>query len=148
MKGGAAALAASPSRKREAVHVKKLRVYVGRSSIKAEWVAIATSGVEGAHLAATWGDYVRSLGIENDELVLVPVGGYHTTERYLAKDNRVELLCATREVRGANGPGKGCRIRGTGRLETTGEPFVAAKKKFPWARGVLVVKVDETAPQL
>ncbi len=115
---------------------------------KAEWVAIATSGAEGAHLAATWGEYVRSLGVENGEIVLVPVGGYRMTERNLATDNRIELLCATREVRGNNGPGKGCRIRGTGRVETSGERFAAAKKRFPWARGVLVVKVQEAAAQL
>ncbi len=115
---------------------------------KAEWVAIATSGTEGAHLAATWGDYVRSLGVEDGEIVLVPVGGYRTTERNLASDNRIELLCATRDVAGAGGPGKGCRIRGTGRVETSGDRFTAAKKKFPWARGVLVVKVEEAASQL
>ncbi len=115
---------------------------------KAEWVAIATSGGEGAHLAATWGDYVRSLGVENGEVVLVPVGGLRVTERNLASDGRIELLCATREVQGGNGPGKGCRIMGTGRVETAGERFTAAKKNFPWARGVLVVKVEEAAPQL
>lgn len=115
---------------------------------KTEWVAIATSGTEGAHLAATWGEYVRNLGIENDEIVLVPAGGYRITERNLASDNRIELLCATKEVQGGNGPGKGCRIRGTGQVQTSGERFAAAKKRFPWARGVLVVKVEEAKPQL
>ncbi len=115
---------------------------------KAEWVAIATSGADGAHLAGTWGEYIRTLGVENDEIILVPVGGYRTTERNLSSDNRIELLCATKQVQGANGPGKGCRIRGTGRIQTTGDRFAAAKKKFPWARGVLVVTVDEASSQL
>ena len=109
---------------------------------KAEWVAIATSDAEGPHLAGTWGDYIRTLGVEDDGVLLIPVGGYRTTERNLASDSRMELLCATKQVQGAHGPGKGCRIRGTGRIETSGDRFAAANKKFSWARGVLVVKVE------
>ncbi len=115
---------------------------------KAEWVAIATSGADGAHLAGTWGEYIRSLGVEDDGIILIPVGGYRTTERNLVSDNRIELLCATKQVRGAHGPGKGCRIRGTGQIQTSGDRFTSAKKKFPWARGVLVVKVEEASAQL
>ncbi len=115
---------------------------------KAEWVAIATSGADGAHLAGTWGEYIRSLGIEKDGIILIPVGGYRTTERNLVSDNRIELLCATKQVQGAHGPGKGCRIRGTGQIQTSGDRFTAAKKKFPWARGVLVVKIEEVSAQL
>ncbi len=83
---------------------------------KAEWVAIATSGAEGPHIAGTWGEYIRALGVENDAILLVPVGGYQTAERNLASDNRMELLCDTKQVQGARGPEKGCRIRGTGRI--------------------------------
>jgi len=115
---------------------------------KAEWVAIATSGAEGAHLAGTWGEYIRTLRVENDGIILIPVGGYRTTERNLVSDSRIELLCATKQVQGAHGPGKGCRIRGTGQIQTSGDRFTAAKKKFPWARGVLVVKVEEVNAQL
>ncbi len=115
---------------------------------KAEWIAIATSGAGGPHLAATWGEYMRTLGIVDDEVLLVPVGGYRSTERNLASDNRVELLCATKQVQGATGPGKGCRIRGTAQIQTAGDRFAAAKKIFPWARGVLVVKVEEAVTQL
>jgi len=115
---------------------------------KAEWIAIATSGAEGAHLAGTWGEYVRALRKVNDEILLVPVGGYRTTERNLVPENRIELLCATKRVQGAHGPGKGCWIRGTGEIKTSGNRFTAAKTKFPWARGVLVVKVEEVSSQL
>jgi hypothetical protein len=48
---------------------------------KAEWVAIATAGKDGPHLAGTWGDYIRSLGIGNDGVLLIPVGGYRATEK-------------------------------------------------------------------
>ena len=115
---------------------------------KAEWIAIATSGFDGPHLAATWGEYVRALGTVNDEVLLVPVGGYRQTERNLAADNRIELLCGTRLVQGIHSPGKGCRIRGRGHIRTSGEQFEATRRKFPWARGVLVVKVEEVSEQL
>ena len=115
---------------------------------KAEWIAIATSGTEGPHLAGTWGEYLRALGVKNDEILLVPVGGYRTTERNLLSDSRIEVLCATKQVQGAHGPGKGCRIRGTGKIETSGDRFAAAKQKFPWARAVLVVTVEEAGAQL
>ena len=115
---------------------------------KAEWVAIATSGADGAHLAGTWGEYIRSLGVENDGIIFIPVGGYRTTEQNLVSDKRIELLCATKQVQGAHGPGKGCRIRGAGQIQTSGDRFTAAKKKFSWARGVLVVKVEEVSAQL
>jgi len=115
---------------------------------KAEWVAIATTGPAGPHLAGTWGGYIRALGIKGDETILVPAGGYMETEQNLKQDDRIELLCGTRQVQGVNGPGKGCRIRGTGQLQTTGELAEMARKKFPWARGVLVIKVDEALEQL
>ncbi len=114
---------------------------------KTEWVAIATSGSDGPHLVATWGDYVRTLGLDGD-ILLVPVGGMKKTEQNLKTDKRIEVLCGTRQVQGANGPGKGCRIRGTGELLTTGQQFDETKKKFPWARAVLVIKAEEVIEQL
>ncbi|MBK7497297.1 MAG: hypothetical protein IPI28_18560 [Candidatus Omnitrophica bacterium] len=47
---------------------------------RSEWVAIATSGPDGPHLVATWGDYVRALGIESDRL-FIPVSNYRQTEK-------------------------------------------------------------------
>jgi hypothetical protein len=115
---------------------------------KADWIAIATAGADGPHLAATWGDYVRKIGLVNDELVLVPMGGFRATERNLTADNRIELLFATKLVPSAQSLGRGCRIRGKGHVETSGERFDAVKKAFSWARGVLVVTVEETRVQL
>ena len=115
---------------------------------KAEWVAVATHGADGPHLAGTWGEYIRALGIRDDEFVLVPTGGYHKTEQKLMEDNTIEMLWASRQVEGTYGPGKGCKIRGTGELQTTGQFAEAAKEKFPWARGVLVVRAVEVIEQL
>lgn len=115
---------------------------------KTEWVAVATTGAGGPHLAGTWGGFIRALGIKDDEIILVPAGGLLKTEENLEKDSRIEILCATRQIQGSNGPGKGCRIRGTGQLQTSGELAEVARKKFPWARGVLVIKAEEVIEQL
>ena len=36
---------------------------------KAEWIAIATVGADGPHLAGTWGEYVKALGMVNDDKI-------------------------------------------------------------------------------
>jgi hypothetical protein len=115
---------------------------------KADWISISTEGADGPHVAATWGDYVRKIGFVNDETILVPLFGFRTTERNLLSDDRIELLCATKLVPSTFSLGRGCRIRGKGHIETSGERFAATKEAFSWARGVLVVKVEETHVQL
>src|SRR3974390_1691038 len=86
---------------------------------KSEWVSIATVGPDGPHLAATWGDYIRKLGI-SDNLILIPAGHLHKTEANLKHNPRIQLLFATRQVQGNYGAGRGCLVAGTGELQTTG----------------------------
>lgn len=112
-----------------------------------EWVAIATVGNGNLHLVGTWGDYISALGIEENE-ISVPAGWYVETEKNLERNDQIELLCASRNVQGNHGPGKGCRIRGTGRILTHGKKAEAVREKFPWARGVLVVQVEEVTELL
>ncbi len=114
---------------------------------KAEWIAIATTGPDGPHLVATWGDQLRVLGIE-DGTLLIPVSQMHKTEANVKRDNRVELICGTRQVEGTHGPGKGCGIVGKAEFQMAGPHFDAIKAKFRWARAALVVSVEEAKPQL
>lgn len=114
---------------------------------KTEWVALATVGTDGPHIVATWGDYVRALGIGDDQL-LIPMGYMSKTEQNVKRDNRVELLAGTRQVAGAHGPGKGCSIVGKAHVQNAGAIFDAVKAKFPWARAALVVKAEKVEPQL
>ncbi len=114
---------------------------------KSEWVAIATTGSDGPHVVATWGSYLRQLGVDGDVL-RVPVGGMQKTEVNLQRDPRIELLCGTREVRGTFGPGKGCSIVGRAETHTAGPDFDAVKAQFPWARAALVVRVEKVEAQL
>lgn len=115
---------------------------------KTEWIAISSGGPDGPHLVATWGDYVRALGI-SDDVLIIPVGRMQKTEANVKRDNRVTLLCGTRQVTGSRGqPGQGCDIAGAAEFQTSGPNFDAVKSKFPWARAALVVHVTEAKTQL
>ena len=115
---------------------------------KTEWVAIATCGDSGPHLAGTWGGYVRALEIKDSGLIVIPAGYYHITEENLKKNNHVELLIASRQVHGTNGPGQGCSISGKGEIQTSGKIADMVKSKFSWARGALVITVEKVNTQL
>ena len=97
---------------------------------KCEWVAIATTGPDGPHLAATWGDYVRALGVEND-VVLIPAGGLRKTEANLKANPRIELLLASRQVQRPQGSGQGCVLSGTGEMQTSSP----SKRRIHSSRG-------------
>jgi predicted pyridoxine 5'-phosphate oxidase superfamily flavin-nucleotide-binding protein len=112
-----------------------------------EFVAIVTSGPDGPHVVATWGDYVRQLGIEDDRL-LIPAGSYQHTEENLGRDPRIQLLVGSRRAEGTQGPGQGCLLEGTGTIVTSGEEADRVKAKFPWARGALVVRVEKVSALL
>lgn len=112
---------------------------------KAEWVAIATAGGDRPHLVGTWGDYVK---VADDEMIIIPAGHYNKTEENLKKNKDIQLLVATRQVKGNYGPGQGCCIYGEGEIQTEGENVHQVKEKFPWARGALVVKVKKVECQL
>lgn len=112
-----------------------------------EFVAIVTNGDDGPHVVGNWGDYMRKLGIREDVLVF-PAGRYHQTEQNLRKDNRIQLMVASKSVQGTRSAGQGCVISGTAEIIAAGETFDAVKAKFPWARGALVVTVREATTQL
>jgi hypothetical protein len=112
-----------------------------------EFVTIVTTGTDGPHLVATWGDYIRQLGIEGDRL-LIPAGYYFDTEENLNRDPRIQLLAASRRAEGRTGPGQGYVLKGTGSIVTSGEETDRVKSHFPWARGVLVVQVEEAEAHL
>ncbi len=114
---------------------------------KCEWVAIATAGPDGPHLAATWGDYVRALGFEND-IVLVPAGGLRKTEANLKANRRIELLVATRAVARPQGSGQGALLSGVAEMKASGPEMDKVKARFPWARAVLVMTVERATTQL
>ncbi len=115
---------------------------------KTEWVAIATCGDNGPHIVATWGDYVRTLDLKDDDAIVIPAGMYHQTEQNLKRDNRIEVLIASKQVQGGHGPGQGCSLTGKAQIQTSGELAERVKKQFSWARGALIIKVEQIKIQL
>jgi len=111
-----------------------------------EWVAIVTQGEDGPHLAGHWGNYMF-LDVE-EGVVVFPLGRFERTRQNLARNNRVQLLVASKTVQGTKSPGQGCEISGTGEAVSSGKYVDAVRTKFPWARGAIVVRVEKTATQL
>jgi len=112
-----------------------------------EFVAIVTQGPGGPHVVGNWGDYLRRIGIEGDRIVL-PAGHYHETEANLQRDNRVQLMAASRAVKGSRAPGQGGVLTGTASVQTEGEAAQRAKAAFPWARGALVIEIQSVKMHL
>ena len=112
-----------------------------------EFVTIVTTGDDGPHVVGNWGDYMRVLGIKEDTIVF-PAGRYQQTEKNLRRNNRIQLLVASKKVQGTRSPGQGCLIIGTGEILTSGDIMDTVKTKFPWARGALVVHVEDVKTQL
>lgn len=112
-----------------------------------EFVAIVTSGDDGPHVVGNWGEYMRTLGIKADTIVF-PAGRYHQTEQNLRKNNRIQLLVASKRVQGTRSLGQGCLIVGTAEILNAGELVDSVKAKYPWARGALVIHVEDVKTQL
>jgi len=112
-----------------------------------EFVAIVTSGENGPHVVGNWGDYMRTLGVTEDTIIL-PAGHYRQTEQNIHKDNRVQLLVASKKVQGTRSVGQGYLITGTAEIISSGDVVDAVKAKFPWARGALVIHVEQVNAQL
>ena len=112
-----------------------------------EFVAIITTGDDGPHVVGNWGNYMRKLGIQGDTIIF-PAGHYHQTESNLRKNSRIQLLVASRTVQGTRSPGQGYLIVGNGEILASGDAADAVKAKFPWARGALVIHVEEVKAQL
>ena len=68
-----------------------------------EFVTIVTMGDDGPHVVGNWGDYMRVLGIK-DNTIVFPAGRYQQTEKNLRKNNRVQLLVASKKVPGNSQP--------------------------------------------
>jgi len=112
-----------------------------------EFVTIVTSGDDGPHVVGNWGDYMRVLGIK-ENMVVFPAGRYQQTEKNLRKNNRIQLLVASKKVQGTRSPGQGYLIIGTGEILSSGDIVDVVKAKFPWARGAMVIHVEDVKTQL
>ena len=110
---------------------------------KAEVVTIATSGEKGPHLVATWGDFVRTLDIDDGKTIVIPTGGYEQTEKNLERVSQVEVMIGSKEVMGKNNMGTGFRLKGRAKILTEGKLMELVKSKYSWARAALVIVVEK-----
>jgi hypothetical protein len=110
-------------------------------------VTIVTTGDDGPHVVGNWGDYMRVLGIK-ENMIIFPAGRYQQTEKNLRRNNRIQLLVASKNVKGTRSLGQGCLIIGTGEILSSGDIVDAVKAKFPWARGAMVIHVEDVKTQL
>lgn len=114
---------------------------------KTEFLSIVTQGPHGPHVTGNWGDYLRRVGVDGNRIAL-PAGHYHETEKNLNTDQRIQVLVASKAVKGTHGPGQGCVLSGTGSVQTEGDLVEHVKAQFPWARGALVIDVQSVKMQL
>ncbi len=123
--------------------MKKQREQWKKVLDKTEFIAIVTSGNEGAHTVGTWGDYARTLGVEGEE-VRIPAWGYRKTEDNIRNGSLVELLIGSKSFQRPSGKfGQGCKLSGKGEIQTSGSLAELTKKTFPGSRGVLIVTVEK-----
>lgn len=112
-----------------------------------EFITIVSEGEDGPHLVGTWGDYIRTLGFENDG-IRVPAGYLSKTEENIRRNPRVQILAASRQVQGSHGPGQGCLFTGTAEFRTEGDDYAVVHEKYPWARSVMIIHLDSATAQL
>lgn len=109
-------------------------------------VAIVTQGKDGPHLANTWNSYVQ---VTDEDTLLLPAGSLRTTEANLARDDRVKMSVASRQVTGKNGgQGTGFLLTGRAAFHFEGPHFQKIKQRFSWARAAVVVKIETTEQTL
>jgi hypothetical protein len=51
-------------------------------------------------------------------------------------------------VQGTRSAGQGCLIIGAGEILSSGDIVDAVKEKFPWARGAMVIHIEDVKTQL
>ncbi|RZD16060.1 MAG: pyridoxamine 5'-phosphate oxidase family protein [Candidatus Acididesulfobacter guangdongensis] len=115
---------------------------------KTEMLVIGTCGADGVHLSATWGEYVKNIGLIDDEIILIPSGGLSKTEENLKLKNNIEVLIGSKQVQSAHGAGQGISIFGKGEFVYSGEIFDRVKSKYSWIRAVLMIKIESFSTQL
>lgn len=104
--------------------------------LKNEGVAtLSTYGNDEQHLTATWNSYIE---VDKNNNLLIPVGGYHKTERNINSGSQLLMLIGSKNVEGKHSMGTGMRLKGSAKFIREGEVFENKKKRFNWIRALLV----------
>lgn len=103
-------------------------------------VAIVAQGKDFPCVVNTWHSYVRL----SDNSFIIPVGGMHSIEEALTRDNRVLVTVGSKEVEGLHHMGTGFLLRGNAHMSQEGDAYASMKETYPWARAVLEINLTET----
>lgn len=105
-------------------------------------VSITSWGVDEPHVTNTWNSY---LVVQEDEKILIPAAGMHSTETDVKKNNRVKVTLGSKEVLGFNDyQGTGFLIEGTAQFIESGSKYDLMKEKFPFLTRVLEITVTSS----
>ena len=105
-------------------------------------VSIVSWGASEPHINNTWNSY---LVIKDNDKILIPAAGLHSTEEDIKENNKVKVTLGSREVMGFNNyQGTGFRLEGTARFISSGSDFDMMKEKFPFLNRVLEVTVESS----
>ncbi len=96
--------------------------------------AFVTQGADGPHLVATWNSYLELVG---EDTLVFPAGGYRKTEENLRRGSAVQMI-----VGGHVPDGIGFRLKGRAQLEAGTPNHERVKRRFPWARAAVVLRVE------
>lgn len=100
-------------------------------------VSIVSWGTEEPHVTNTWNSY---LVLTEDERILIPAGGMHSTQADVSQNNKVKVTLGSREVEGYNNyQGTGFLLEGSARFLESGADFELMKEKFPFISRVLEI---------
>ncbi len=100
----------------------------------------ATHGTDGIHMAATWNSYVE---VVDDSYLLIPAGHLNKTQRNVEEGSDVQMIVASKDVKGLQGKGAGFLLKGSARFEESGAVFDKMKSRFSWTRSVMVFSINE-----
>ncbi|GGC90725.1 pyridoxamine 5'-phosphate oxidase family protein [Enterococcus wangshanyuanii] len=99
-------------------------------------VSLTTWANNDAHVTNTWNSYLK---LTEDDRILLPMAGMHSTQADLAINNQIKITLASREVQGTIGAGAGFYIEGTTEFLDSGDEFDQMVSEFPFLRQVMVV---------
>ncbi len=99
---------------------------------------IMTQGKDEAHLVSSWNSYIHW---ENEDTLLIPVGGMKQAEENLDYNSHVKCILANKEVMGAKFKGVGFSIYGEAELVFSGEAYEKIKASFSWARAAMRIRI-------
>lgn len=108
-------------------------------------LTIVTQGPEGPHVVNSWNSYIH---IVDGNKLLLPAGGFENTEKNLAENDMITLAISNRNVDGKLYKGTGFVVEGKAKFASEGPLYDTIKRKFEWARAVMIITVESAIQTL